>query len=45
MLIKGIKCDNHNINMTDLPESASSHKDVKVLVGLMESVLPEGTLP
>lgn len=28
----------------ELPESASSHKEVNVLVGLMESALPEGML-
>jgi hypothetical protein len=31
--------------ISELPESASSHKEVKVLVGLMESALPEGMLP
>jgi len=32
-------------NIWELPESASSHKEVKVLVGLMESVFLERMLP
>lgn len=28
----------------EIPESASSHDNVRVLVGLVESVMPEGAL-